>query len=58
VRPEVREVTSTTEMTGERIATRERMAGHHTAHMAAEAAAVAATPSTSAGERGWRERGT
>jgi hypothetical protein len=68
VRPEVHEVTTTSEVTGELMATgklmamgelmaaRELMAAHHTAHVAAETAPVAAASPTSAGKRGRRER--
>jgi hypothetical protein len=66
VRPEVHEVTSTSEVTGE------LMAAHHTAHVTAETAHVAAETAhvtaetapvaaaspTSAGERGRRKRET
>ena len=58
MRPEVHEVTSTTEVTGEPMATGELMAAHPSAHVAAETAPVAAAFPASAGERGRRERET
>lgn len=72
MRPEVHEVTSTTEVAGEFMTTGEFMAAYHTAHVAAETtnmtaetahvaaetAPVAAASPTSAGERGRRERET